>query len=930
MATTSITSSGLLLSPKSLVVSMEYNTPTSLGGSPSRRSSRRSQSPSLNKNNNNNNHINSDRIRAVATATPTADNRRRRSASRNTNASPSPSMSHRTSPRNPGGVRKDVAPSDRNTKIQVCVRVRPILPSDHKRSIAPNARAASTRSPSNGSPPKPSNSKYRSQSAANIRVKMPRSSRDLLATISDGSPLETEPCWQVSNDTITQAPHTNPDAKRKHEYTFDHTFGPANTNSEMYRSTVRDTVVSSMEGYHASVFAYGQTNTGKTFTMTGAGVSNINHNYRKSINSFGNSSDTDSSMNDNDNSKGIIQNAIQECFDYIHNQKNETREYLLRVSFMEIYNEVINDLLATPSSTTTIRPTTSYSMMHSPPTPPLSAIRIFESKQEGVVIRGLKEEIVTCPEQVFALLAAGERRRQTGSTEMNKQSSRSHSIFRLIIESRQRIPRQNSGASLHNSNSDSSVADSIASSTFQPASTAGPVRVSTLSMVDLAGSESIKNTNSTGTRQKEGQYINKSLLTLGHVVYKLAELSKREERGGMAADFSTAHIPYRDSKLTRLLQPSLSGNAQICIICNVSPLAKHVEESHLTLKFASRAKRIKQNAKITEVVDEKTMLENYREEIEELKNQLKEAKDSHEEVFEAKQLQQGSTVTGNMDEDDAQVLTQAIGNLEKLILKTTTAEERKRRRKRREAAKAAAGQDIPRTISNEGHLDKDGNAATCIDPMLNMMMDDHHQREGAGELDDMLMALAMNPKSKQRLKDDLSIGSTSLGDESTIVEGKKLVTELHRIQGLLGSVLAKKGSTSTGAGSPSGGGIGIGNGVGPATPRRSNQHEGEVERLRAQLHEQAVHTSLRKADSTFLQAQLQEKDVLLRDISQILEAVEQRQLQLENENEKLKREWEKSMAALRSKESESLILEKLMKKRENEIKRLREQLGDGK
>ena len=279
------------------------------------------------------------------------------------------------------------------------------------------------------------------------------------------------------------------------------------------------------------------------------------------------------------------------------------REFLLRVSYMEIYNEQIFDLLAPPPP---------EGRGNGPASPARqSSIRIFESKAEGVVIRGLKEEIVTSPEQVFALLAAGEARRRTGSTNMNKQSSRSHSIFRLIVESTGR----RRGAE------DSGDKDSAS------ASTSGPVRVSTLSLVDLAGSESVKATGATGSRQKEGQYINKSLMTLGHVVYKLSDISMRA-----SSSTSTAkdHIPYRDSKLTRLLQPSLSGNAQICIICNVSPLVRNLDESHNTLKFATRAKKIKQTATVTEVMDDRTLLQNYREEIEQLKHQLREAKKAHE------------------------------------------------------------------------------------------------------------------------------------------------------------------------------------------------------------------------------------------------------------------------------------------------------------
>jgi len=256
-----------------------------------------------------------------------------------------------------------------------------------------------------------------------------------------------------------------------------------------------------MEGYHTSVFAYGQTATGKTFTMTGSEKSN------------------------NENNLGIVQLAIKDCFDYISNEESERREYLLRISFMEIYNEVVNDLLVAPTA----------SLKNSngvPPSAP-SAIRIFESKKDGVIIRGLKEDIVTSYEEVIDLLAAGEKRRHTGGTFANKKSSRSHSIFRLTVESRARP------------NTASHESDSIASSVFVPGSSNGPVRVSTLSLVDLAGSESVKNTGSTGTRKKEGQYINKSLLTLGNVVWKLAELSTNRSGSDRedVSNLDSVHIP---------------------------------------------------------------------------------------------------------------------------------------------------------------------------------------------------------------------------------------------------------------------------------------------------------------------------------------------------------------------------------------------------
>ena len=356
----------------------------------------------------------------------------------------------------------------------------------------------------------------------------------------------------------------------------------------------------------------------------------------------------------------------------------------------------------------------------------------------------------------------------------------------------------------------------------------------------------------------------------------------------------------------------MSGNAQICIICNISPLAKHIEESHLTLKFATRAKKIKQHARITEIADERTLLENYREEIEELKLQLKEAREgAHENI--------GTNTS--IDDEDIEVLTQAVSNLERLILKTSTAEERRRKQKRREAmARMRQGTGIPQSISQETDVNSTDNANSLLNGVLNQGEDENTLLNSLS-LDEFSSSnLGRKGMSSSNFKDDQSLGSGSLGDESTVLEGKKLVNELHRIQTLLGKVLEKKGSAVTPSKSSAS--------YESLTPRRSQGSEEEVERLRAQLHEQAVHTSLRKADSTFLQSQLEQKDVLLKDISQILEAVEKRQVELEAENERLKREFTRSSEALRSKDAETAILEKLIKKRETEIKRLRAELGE--
>ena len=238
-------------------------------------------------------------------------------------------------------------------------------------------------------------------------------------------------CWNLKNNVLAPNPdydsydyqNSTSEKSKKTAYGFDHLFFPVSKTVEIYNMAVKSIVAAALEGYHGSVFAYGQTATGKTFTMQGTA-----------------------------DEPGIVPLAVHDCFSYIRqrNGMSKDREFLLRMSYMEIYNEQINDLLS-PSS--------------------LQTIRIYESRGKGVVVKGMKEEVVISAEQVFALVAAGEAHRHIGSTEMNANSSRSHTIFRLVIESK-----------AMNTNSKSKV------------------RVSTLSLVDLAGSESVKSTHTSGER----------------------------------------------------------------------------------------------------------------------------------------------------------------------------------------------------------------------------------------------------------------------------------------------------------------------------------------------------------------------------------------------------------------------------------------------
>lgn len=326
-----------------------------------------------------------------------------------------------------------------------------------------------------------------------------------------------------------------------------------------------------MEGYHGTVFAYGMTGTGKTFSMQGTA-----------------------------SSPGVIPLAITDIFSYI--RETPSREFLLRVSYLEIYNEKIHDLLSMPTNGGVGGAVAQ------------EEIKLREDSKRGVYASPLKEEIVQSPTQLLRVIARGDQARRTASTQFNSRSSRSHAVVQIVVESRERIP----GA----------TATSVGSK--RQGLPPGGVRVSTLSLIDLAGSEKAAESKE---RRTEGSHINKSLLTLGTVISKLSE-----HKEGKSGDKDGKHLPYRDSKLTRLLQGALSGGALVSILCtiqigvsgNPATASTHTTETLNTLKFASRAKNnIVSHAKRAEEAlgaggegGARVLLERYRMEIAELKSQL--------------------------------------------------------------------------------------------------------------------------------------------------------------------------------------------------------------------------------------------------------------------------------------------------------------------
>ncbi|KAF5902614.1 centromere-associated protein E, partial [Clarias magur] len=358
-------------------------------------------------------------------------------------------------------------------------------------------------------------------------------------------------------------------------------FSAEESTNQLYHDIAKPLVVSTVEGYNGTIFAYGQTSSGKTFTMMGS-----------------------------EHSPGVIPLAMSDVFHTIKNCPK--KEFLLRVSYMEIYNETVTDLLC-------------ESWKRKP-------LEIREGNYKNVYVADLTEELVTSPEQALAWIRKGEKNRHYGKTKMNQRSSRSHTIFRMILESRER----SDPASGENAD--------------------GAIIVSHLNLVDLAGAERASQTGAEGTRLKEGCNINRSLFTLGQVIKKLSDESQK------------GFTNYRDSKLTRILQNSLGGNAKTVIICTITPAT--VDETVSTLQFASAAKRMKNDPHVTEVSDDGALLRRYRNEIVDLKRRLQEVSSVSQTTVTEKE-----TLCQLLQEKDQLQREQAdrIRNLTKLLVTASNA-----------------------------------------------------------------------------------------------------------------------------------------------------------------------------------------------------------------------------------------------------------------
>ncbi|KAJ8767112.1 hypothetical protein K2173_013509 [Erythroxylum novogranatense] len=330
--------------------------------------------------------------------------------------------------------------------------------------------------------------------------------------------------WECINETTVLYRNTLREGSTfPSVYTFDRVFRGDCATRQLYDEGAKEVALSVVSGINSSIFAYGQTSSGKTYTMM-----------------------------------GITEYAVADIFDYIN--KHAERAFVLKFSAIEIYNEVIRDLLSTDTP-----------------------LRLLDDAEKGTIVEKVTVEALKDWSHLQELLSVCEAQRRIGETSLNEKSSRSHQILRLTVESsaREFLGKENS-----------------------------TTLSATVNFVDLAGSERASQAISSGARLKEGCHINRSLLTLGTVIRKLS----KGRRG---------HINYRDSKLTRLLQPALGGNARTAIICTLSPARSHVEQTRNTLLFACCAKEVTTKAQVNVVMSDKALVKQLQKELARLESELR-------------------------------------------------------------------------------------------------------------------------------------------------------------------------------------------------------------------------------------------------------------------------------------------------------------------
>jgi len=443
-----------------------------------------------------------------------------------------------------------------------------------------------------------------------------------------------KPVWAHSNDTVQLRPEVTQlliESKRLTAapkcYTYsnshsDYCFGSKDSNRKVYETVARRVVLASLEGYNGTVFAYGQTGSGKTYTMMGSEGTDLDRSMcdlkgsgpctpdRRSASPLSSTRLMTPDLRlrpSGPREKGIVKYALEDLFQAV--AAAQGKSYCLTCSYFEIYNEQVFDLL---SEHIKVRAT---------------PLLICEDAQRGFYVKGLSEYVASSIEEVLRYLERGEANRHYAGTAMNHHSSRSHTIFRLNVTSVTTVfTRDLRPPGLQDCDSDDSINNITTESvlnfvdlagseratslqdTFEPAS---PLRGSSVSRSRRASS---KSPNSMETLANEGKHINTSLFYLCQVISKLSDKTSPK---------SEAHVPYRNSNLTKILRASLGGNSLTCIICTATPTLPQFEMTLSTLRFGGTARTITNQVEVNIRSDKNAeLLTAYQNDIDKLKREL--------------------------------------------------------------------------------------------------------------------------------------------------------------------------------------------------------------------------------------------------------------------------------------------------------------------
>ncbi|XP_043709084.1 kinesin-like protein KIN-8B [Telopea speciosissima] len=474
--------------------------------------------------------------------------------------------------------------------------------------------------------------------------------RDILRVTDDGEVIVLDP--DLSKNYLDRVQNRT----KEKRYCFDYAFGPQCTNMDVYKTSISSTISGVIQGLNATVFAYGSTGSGKTYTMVGT-----------------------------QDDPGLMVLSLHTIFDLIKKDRS-SKDFEVSCSYLEVYNEVIYDLLQKSSGHLELR----------------------EDPEQGIIVAGLRCIKVRSADKILELLNLGNSRRKTESTEANATSSRSHAVLEITVKRKQRNQYRNQF--IHGK----------------------------LALVDLAGSERASETNNGGQQLRDGANINRSLLALANCINALG----KQQKEGLA------YVPYRNSKLTRILKDGLSGNSRTVMIATISPADNQYHHTVNTLKYADRAKEIKTHIQRnvgtvdTHVADYQRMIDGLQIEVCQLRKELAE-KDSQLSVKPTEKAVDDELSWLNILSHETSENVQERINLQKALFELEETNLRNR----------IELQHLDDAIAKEQAIEKDGEVVLALSERRQLILNNIRDNNEIGS--DYQKEIEENEKRRCQLQDNI-------------------------------------------------------------------------------------------------------------------------------------------------------------------------------